>query len=128
MTGTPDGGSATMTYMVPLSGAAEVPPVATTAVGTATVTLDPGSGAVTVTGSYGGFTTPVNGAHIHGPALPGMNAGIIVPLMFDAAMSGNLSGSGTLTPAQVQDMLMGRTYVNVHSTAYPMGEIRGQVD
>jgi hypothetical protein len=44
------------------------------------------------------------------------------------ATSGNFSGSGTLTPAQVQDVLMLRTYINIHSVTYPNGELRGQVD
>ena len=38
-----------------------------------------------------------------------------------------VTGGGTLTPEQVEGMLDGLTYVNVHSDLHPPGEIRGQI-
>jgi hypothetical protein len=78
--------------------------------------------------TYKDTTTPVTGAHIHGPQRPGVNAGV----MFDMAPNGlrklPLEGSVVLTDAQLEYLLSGRTYVNIHTTRYPEGELRGQID
>ena len=39
-----------------------------------------------------------------------------------------LTGSATITPTQASDMMNGLWYVNLHTTAYPTGEIRGQLE
>ena len=36
-------------------------------------------------------------------------------------------GLATLTSQQLLDLVSGLTYVNIHTTNYPAGEIRGQV-
>jgi hypothetical protein len=41
--------------------------------------------------------------------------------------SGALSGTVTLTPEQVGYVVDGVTYVNVHTSTYDAGEIRGQL-
>ena len=74
--------------------------------------------------SYSGLTGPATMAHIHGPAIPGTNAGVVVP--FPTAASPN-EGQATLSPAQVADLMAGKWYVNVHTQRYPGGEIRGQL-
>ncbi|HEX6883369.1 MAG TPA: CHRD domain-containing protein [Planctomycetota bacterium] len=115
------------TYGVNLSGAQEVPPVVTGGVGGCLVTLDDVTGMVTVNGSYQGMNGNVTASHIHGPAPAGANAGILIGLTPTGGTSGNISGGGTLSAANVTNMLNGLTYVNVHSTTSPGGEIRGQI-
>ena len=56
-----------------------------------------------------------------------MNAGIIVALTQSGGTSGTVSGSGTLTPAEITGMLNGQTYINVHTVSHPGGETRGQI-
>jgi hypothetical protein len=63
-------------------------------------------------------------AHFHGPADPGKNAGVAVPITPNTSP---LEGSTTLTDAQAADLQAGRWYVNVHTAANPGGEIRGQL-
>ncbi|RPI23810.1 MAG: CHRD domain-containing protein [Acidobacteria bacterium] len=65
----------------------------------------------------------VTAAHIH-RAPAGTNGGIIHP--FDSAVS-PFRGLFQLTAAELTDLQAGNLYVNVHSTAYPGGEIRGQI-
>lgn len=115
------------TLYATLRGAQEVPPVSTPGVGECTITLDDVTGMVTVSGSFSGLTTAASAAHIHGPAPIGMNAGVLVPLTETGGTSGTVSGSATLLPANVTDMLNGLTYVNVHTSMHGGGEIRGQI-
>ncbi len=114
-------------YNIGLDGNQEVPVVNTTGFGSATVTLDTVSGAVSVVGTYSNLIGTVTASHIHGLAAAGSNAGIIVTLTHSGGNSGTITGNGVLTSAQVTGMLAGLTYVNVHSTFKPGGEIRGQV-
>jgi hypothetical protein len=80
-----------------------------------------------VTGSYQSMSSSVTAAHIHGLAAPGANAGVLISLPPTGGTTGNFSGSGTLSAANVTGMLNGLTYVNVHTTSNPLGEIRGQI-
>lgn len=123
----------TITFTATLSGAKETTPNASTATGTATVVLDSITGKGTLTLTFSGLTTAVTGAHIHCCAAQGANAPVIVP--FDAFLTlsaDKLSGSitnyaFTLTATQVTAMINGLTYVNVHTTQFGPGEIRGQL-
>jgi len=108
---------------VPLSGKNEVPPNASTAVGSARVWLDGMTLKWTVT--YSGTTGPVTAGHFHGPAAAGANAGVVLP--FTGSMASPIEGSATLTQAQVDQLKAGLWYVNLHTAAHPGGELRGQV-
>lgn len=111
-------------FNVTLSGSAEVPPTRTEGAGTLDASLDRSTGMLRWKLSYSGLTGPATMAHFHGPAMPGSNAGVIVP--FASAMSPS-EGQATLTPSQVADLTAGKWYVNVHTAANPAGEIRGQM-
>ena len=109
-----------------LSGANEVPPTATSASGSVEASLDKKSNELSWTVTYSGLSGPATGAHFHGPAMPGANAGVVVPLT--GGMASPMKGKSTLTAAQAADLLAGKWYMNVHTTANPGGEIRGQVN
>lgn len=128
-------------FSATLTGAAERPdPVTTDATGTAQFELDGGvvSFAINVAGITG-----VTAAHIHGPASVNDPAGVIVTLFVGpaggtGAVDGVLeTGSFSNTDVAVRDdismdsllvlMRNGQSYVNVHTTANPAGEIRGQI-
>ena len=108
---------------VPMSAANEVPPNASGATGTAKIDLDGNVLKWTVT--YSGTTGPVTAGHFHGPAMAGANAGVVVP--FPGPISSPITGTATLTAAQVADLKAGLWYVNLHTAANPGGELRGQV-
>jgi hypothetical protein len=107
-----------------LSGAQEVPAVASPGAGTVDATFDRDSRKLTYRVVYSGLTGPATAGHFHGPAAPGQNAGVVVP--FPNAAS-PIQGEATLTEAQAADLLAGRWYVNIHTRAHPGGEIRAQV-
>ncbi|HQR58382.1 MAG TPA: CHRD domain-containing protein [Azonexus sp.] len=107
-----------------LSGDAEVPPVATTASGTGTITINPD---MTVSGKVTTSGVAATMAHIHvGKA--GANGAVVVTL----AKSGDnvwLVPDGTrLSEAAYQSYKAGELYVNVHSAEHKAGEIRGQLN
>jgi hypothetical protein len=64
-------------------------------------------------------------AHIHGPAAEGMNAPVVFTLP-PADQFGWHGELGPLTAQQLHDLGCGLWYVDVHTTAYPDGEVRGQ--
>ncbi len=105
-----------------LSGDQEVPPTETAAAGEATVTVT-GSQMV-VDGSWEGFAATL--AHVHGPAAAGANAGVVFTLTFDNP-AGTFGGTFEMNATQLSDFEHGLLYINVHSAAYPAGEIRGQI-
>jgi uncharacterized iron-regulated membrane protein len=110
------------TYKATLNGASEVPPVTSSATGTASVNVDTASKKVSWTVTYTGLTPAA--AHIHCGAAAGANAGVAVPL---TAGPSPMSGSGEMTDAQLADLTAGKCYVNIHTAANKGGEIRGQL-
>jgi len=110
---------------VTLNGAQENPSVTTAAVGTGVISLDEASG--TLRGSVTTFgVTGATAAHIHdGPV--GVNAPVIIPLTQGPPGTWTVPDGSPLTPAQVESFKAGNLYVNVHTTANPGGETRGQI-
>ena len=108
-----------------------------------------GSGVVTlsgntihISGSFTGLSGTWSADHFHGPAAPGVNAGVLYGLqplttLNPGNTSGTINGDVTLidnpggttfTIAQQMDQINnGLWYVNVHSSTFGGGEIRGQV-
>jgi len=114
-------------YAATLSPAEEVPPAANSkGQGAAEVSFDQKTMELTWKVAYTGLTGPATMAHIHGPASPGSNAGVVVPFPGVAGAQG-AQGKQTLTQAQYGDLAAGLYYVNVHTAQYPGGEIRGQL-
>src|SRR5690606_32636398 len=112
------------TFEVVLNGSNEVPPNASTAVGSANVTV--AGNRLAIDGAWDGFDVVDPGAHVHGPAAAGVNAGILFELSVDYA-SRTFEGTFTLNADQMAYFLAGELYINLHSAAFPGGEIRGQI-
>jgi glucose/arabinose dehydrogenase len=109
-------------FTASLTGAQETPPNSSQAFGTATLLLDKDGETAHVSLRFRGLTTAQTAAHVHEPSAAGQTA----PPAFDLP-SGNFTDFKiTLTPQQVRNLNAGLFYINVHSTAFPAGEIRGQ--
>ena len=118
--------SNTATMQARLSPQSEVPPAVSMGQGTAQVWLNKETGGLRWKVEYSGLTGPATMAHFHGPADPGVNAGVVVPVK-PPIPSPSFEGEATITPAQAQDLLAGKWYFNIHTAKFPGGEIRGQV-
>jgi uncharacterized repeat protein (TIGR01451 family) len=109
-------------FVANLTGSQETPPNDSTATGRASILLSPDEKSGRVSLVFSGLSSGQTDAHIHGPAAPGVSAPPVFPLPL-----GQLSDFAiTLTPSQVQDLKNGLFYINVHSSNFPTGEIRGQ--
>ena len=113
-----------------LTGAGEVPPNNSPAKGLMVGTFDTDTNTLNWTVTYSGITTPVIGAHFHGPVsylglTPEENAPIQV------GTPGNLTspfhGVAQISADQAKDLKDGRYYFNLHSKKFPDGELRGPV-
>jgi predicted lipoprotein with Yx(FWY)xxD motif len=121
-------------YFADLTGAQENPPVATAATGKGLAVISADGNTITYLVTYSGLSGTLNAAHIHTGAV-GANGGVILPLAAGASpMTGTLtsaefsaSGSVTTFAQAVAAIRAGTTYFNLHTTANPGGEIRGQV-
>ncbi len=116
--------AAPVQFKADLKGSSEVPPNQSAGTGSVTATYDPATKQLTWNGTYSGLSGPATAAHFHGPAEPGKNAGVAVPI---TPATSPLKGSATLTDAQAADLMAGKWYVNVHTEANKGGELRGQL-
>lgn len=108
-----------------LTGGEEVPAKQVTGTGTLTATLDTDTNTLKYHVEYQGLTGPVVAAHFHGPAAPGTNAKPQIPVK--APFDSPVDGTANVTADQAKDLLDGKWYFNLHTSANPGGEIRGQV-
>jgi hypothetical protein len=115
--------SETHFFFVRIDGAQQVPPSATSASGLGHLVLDTTAHTLSFHLAYSGLVGTETAAHIHGFAPPGTNAGILYPLPPGSPKIGSVA----TTPADEASILADLTYVNVHTTTFPAGEIRGQV-
>jgi hypothetical protein len=111
-----------------LTGAAEVPgPGDPNGTGTATLKLNQGRGKVCFVLTASNITLPATGAHIHVGAA-GVAGGIVVPLTPPDAsgISGGCVDAPRATIKAIKKNPSGY-YVNVHTSDFPAGAIRGQL-
>jgi hypothetical protein len=119
--------AAVETYHASLSGADEVPPVATGGVGAASMNLNTVTNEISWQIDYSGLSAAAAAAHIHCGAGPGANAGVAVALGSAPNLASPLKSTGAMTPAQVADLHAGKCYVNIHTPNNKGGEVRGQL-
>jgi hypothetical protein len=121
--------SAQWTFQATLSGLNEVGPNASPATGFGTVVLNAAQTQITVDESWSGLTAPATASHIHGPGGAGTNAGVIFGFSgVPAATSGAIPEQiFAINATQVSYLFAGFMYMNVHSSTFPGGEIRGQL-
>ena len=113
-------------YHAALSAGTEVPPNTSEGSGNATATLDKSAGTLSYEITYQGLSGPPTAMHFHGPAGPGQNSGVQVPI--PAPLTSPVKGTtGKLSDQQIQQLTAGQWYVNIHTKAHPSGELRGQL-
>jgi len=146
-------GAATLNYVATLSGANEDPPNASPGTGSAKVAIDPIAKTMQVYFEFADLLAGLTAAHIHGPtAVAGTgNFGVMTqtptfpgsPLgltsgsydqTFDMTLTASynpsfLTGQGGDPEGAFEELMAaiaaGKAYLNLHSSQFPAGEIRG---
>ena len=123
--------SADDTFIAVLNSGQEIqdPKPDSNALGNALMTFQKSTGLLCYSISF----TPLAGteiaAHFHAPASAGVNASILFFITPDPSPVGSPKTGcvGPLSKQEQKDLRGGLFYINVHSTDFPAGEIRGQV-
>lgn len=116
---TPASTTTSLTALV--NGAQQVPANNSTATGNFEGTYNASNKQLTYTLTFQGVTA--TSAHIHTGA-PGTSGSVAIPF---ASLTSPISGTVTLTDDQATQLLNNGMYVNIHSSAYTGGEIRGNI-
>lgn len=131
----------TVNFTAALHGGNEVPGVSTGSVGTGTVSVNLATQVVTFRIDVYNMPVGTTQAHFHAGAA-GVNGPVVVNFTVPAGISNDFAITGTASATDltvrapqginswedfIQALLLGNVYMNVHSTANPGGEIRGQV-
>ena len=111
-----------VTFTATLSGTNEVPPSGSRNTGTTLVTVDPSTGAIAWTTSSTIPQTSATGHHIH-RGVAGANGPVVVN--FVAKYSGVVTAA-TVLASEIVGNPSG-FYVNLHTGAFPLGELRAQL-
>jgi hypothetical protein len=108
-----------------LEGAAVNPPTRSAGIGRLDAQYDASTGLLQWKASWAGLAGTITGVQFHGPA--GMDQNGPPVMIWPAPFGPTYEGRATLTAQQAQDLLAGRWYLNVFTSAYPAGELRGQL-
>ena len=140
--------AASQLFQGSLSGAQENPAVMTPATGFGSVLLSDDMNSITVDLSWTGLSSPAVAAHIHCCASASQNGPVAIGFMPSSTISGSLSSvfdltsmstysagflssyGGTAASARsafLAGLTSGQTYLNIHTSNNPGGEIRAQV-
>lgn len=118
---------------IQLSGAQEVPAVSTSGTGTAEISYDPAVKMITykLTWQLGSASATTTNMHFHGSPTgsDSVSSGVAIAITgFSTGNSGTLNGMTiALTDVQEEQLLAGKWYVNIHSSTYGSGELRGNI-
>lgn len=118
---------------IQLSGAQEVPAVNTSGTGTAEISYDPAMKMITykITWQLGSASATTTNMHFHGSDTGSdtVSSGVALAITgFSTGNSGTLNGvTVALTSVQEAQLLAGKWYVNIHSSTYGSGELRGNI-
>jgi hypothetical protein len=121
--------TATLTF----SGANEIPANNSTGTGSGQVSFDPTAKTITYNVSWklGLPAATTTDMHFHGAedGSDTKSSPVVVELEgFSTGNSGNFSGTTrVLTDAEVNQLLAGKWYMNIHSTTVPGGELRANI-
>jgi hypothetical protein len=119
------------TFGAVLTGSQEVPPTTSPGFGNFTGTFDAARANITVTLTVANLGSPINNFHIHEKAAGSQSGPVIINLIGLGGTFINNKMTGTFpVPSDVAARMVANPsnfYVNVHTTQFPNGAIRGDL-
>lgn len=120
------------TFLNGMSGANENPANASTAIGIINILQYDDSvgafGTLSINISFSGLSSNAVSSHVHGFSNATTNAPVRAALTVTPSTSGTITGSWAPSSAlEVSQLFSGQTYINLHSSTFAAGEIRGQM-
>lgn len=109
-------------FVFPLSGELMVPPTSSPVVGSADLIYDPETTSLSGFVLFGNLRGDLTSLQIHGPA----GATERGPLLADLGATRHILMAG-MVHTQIAWLLQEQLYVEVHTSAFPDGEERGQI-
>lgn len=112
-----------------LTGSQETPATTTSGFGNATITFDSTRQNINVTITVANLGSPITAAHIHGAAA-GAAGSVVLAFTPAASFTNNkLTGTFPITSDLASQILANPSnfYVNVHTSQFPGGAVRGQL-
>lgn len=108
-----------------LDGASAVPATRSAGTGRLDALYDSQTRVLRWKASWTGLSGAITGVQFHGPA----DAGQAAPptMIWPSPFGPRYEGRATITPQQAVDLVDGRWYVNVMTSSFPAGEVRGQL-
>jgi hypothetical protein len=114
-----------LTATLDAAQAASTCPGGSPGTGSGTMTYDTTTNMLSWNITFSGLSGAVTLAHFHGPAAPGVDAGVQVTI---TDMTSPSVGSAMITEVQEGQLLADLWYINYHTAMCGGGEIRGQVE
>ncbi len=118
-------------FIANIDGSQEVPPSGSPATGGAAMVFDGAQLCYAILYTDFDLLGPETAAHFHSPAAPGENAPVRFPISpipspFGSPKTGCV-GAGEFSDDDAANLRAGLFYINIHTSMFPGGEIRGQV-
>ncbi|MCW3116400.1 MAG: hypothetical protein JWM28_482 [Chitinophagaceae bacterium] len=112
----------------PGAGAQVVPASASAATVTMAGDYYAGNNTLTATLTWSGLSGAPTAIHFHGPAAVGRNnISQFVLVKVPAVASGSMTFQSVFTESQEGTLIGGGFYYDIHTAAFPNGEVRGQI-
>ena len=114
-----------VTLSTRMDGASVLPPTRSAASAQLDALYDSSTRVLRWKTTWSGLSGAITGVRFHAPGLEGQEAPAV--MLWPGPFGPTYEGRATLTANQAVDLLDGRWYVVVSTTAYPAGELRGQL-
>ena len=104
----------------------EVPPSGSSGTGSAIIVFDDVTNQLDWNISWSGLTGPAVGMHFHN-APAGINGPVVINIGSISGLTSPSIGSTVISASIANELFDHNLYINIHTAAFPGGEIRGQV-
>jgi len=112
---------------LPMKGTQSVPTNSSSATGVISAKFNKSTGILDYTVTWSGLTGGYNGMHFH-KAARNNNGPVVKNISTTGSATGSITESWTVPDSLFTRLEQGGMYINIHTEAFPDGEIRGQIE